>query len=194
MNITNTMCRLSELTQEQIDSLVDAMPEFCFIKSRGGMPDISKIGFSRNNAGFWYGTDSTKIISYKEMMQLLGKTMEFTKSDLKTGMFVKYRNGGIRLVLADFVTGTYWRSLNNVAENLKSVDCQRDLDIMSVYEALRPTNIESYLNGEDLKLIWERTEQTPAQKEMQELLSNIEKAEKDMADMKEQAKVLQAKL
>jgi hypothetical protein len=192
MDITNTMCRLADLTRDQANNLVATIPDSdnfdfgnyeCFI------------GFTvYGTAGTWRNANDPKIISYTEMMQLLGKTMEFTKSDLKTGMFVKYRNGGIRLVLADFVTGTYWRSLNNVAENLKSVDCQRDLDIMSVYEALRPANIESYLNGEDLKLIWERTEQTPAQKEMQELLSNIEKAEKGIAEMKEQAKVLQAKL
>jgi hypothetical protein len=52
----------------------------------------------------------------------------------------------------------------------------------------------AYLNGLGLNRVWERTEQTPAQKEMQELLSNIEKAEKGITDMKEQAKVLQAKL
>jgi hypothetical protein len=185
MNITNTMCRLADLTQEQIDSLVDAMPNSYFFNFNSGEEFI---GFwSDGRAGTWVGDTAQTIIPYKEMMQLLGKTMEFTKSDLKTGMFVKYRNGGIRLVLADFVTGTYWRSLNNVAENLKSVDCQRDLDIMSVYEALRPTNIESYLNGEDLKLIWERTEQTPAQKELALLQEQI-------TALQEQAKVLQAKL
>jgi hypothetical protein len=185
MNITNTMCRLSELTQEQIDSLVDAMPASSYFDFKGD----DFIGLTEgHNWGTWGERFHTpKIVTYTEMMKLLGKTMEFTKSDLKTGMFVKYRNGGIRLVLADFVTGTYWRSLNNVAENLKSVDCQRDLDIMSVYEALRPTNIESYLNGEDLKLIWERTEQTPAQKELALLQEQI-------TALQEQAKVLQAKL
>jgi hypothetical protein len=73
-NITNTMCRLSDLTQEQIDSLVAAMPDShdfdfgnyeCFI------------GFTLyGKAGTWRDENDPKIISYTEMMQLLkGKDM-----------------------------------------------------------------------------------------------------------------------
>jgi hypothetical protein len=192
MNITNTMCRLSDLTQEQIDSLVDAIPKSGLCDFSTGSP---LIGATRcGNWGTWAGFEGPKIVTYTEMMQLLGKTMEFTKSDLKTGMFVKYRDGGIRLVLGDTLTGDFWRGLDEVKFNLMSKDAQRHLDIMSVYKSFSPATISTYLNGGCLKLIWERTEQTPAQKEMQEILLSIEKAEKDMVEMKEQAKVLQAKL
>jgi hypothetical protein len=164
MNITNTMCRLSELTQEQIDSLVDAMPEFCFIKSRGGMPDISKIGFSRNNAGFWYGTDSTKIISYTEMMQLLGKTVEFTKSDLiklaqSETVFVKQRDDNYGLALKDYAASSkHFHLYSDIDDNLIH-STHKSLDIMAVYKTLRIRCLDAHLNGQDLALIWERTEQ-----------------------------------
>jgi hypothetical protein len=72
-NITNTMCRLSDLTREQANSLVAAMPDSvnfdfgnyeCFI------------GFTiYGTAGTWRNANDPKIISYTEMMQLLGKDM-----------------------------------------------------------------------------------------------------------------------
>ena len=72
-NIKNTMCRLSKLTQEQINSLVAAMPDSdsfdfgnyeCFI------------GFTLcGTAGTWRNANGPKIVTYTEMMQLLGKDM-----------------------------------------------------------------------------------------------------------------------
>jgi hypothetical protein len=186
MNITNTMCRLSYLTQEQIDSLVDAMPDDGFSNI---VSSESFIGYSPSgNAGLWneFNNSATKIISYKEMMQLLGKTMEFTKSDLKTGMFVKYRNGNVRLVLGGVITGEYWTSLLDFDNNLKNSEV-KERDIMAVYEVAGGASITMYLNGESLRVIWERTEQTLAQKEMEELQAQISK-------LQEQAKVLQSKL
>jgi hypothetical protein len=72
-NIKNTMCRLSDLTQEQIDSLVDAMPDDGFTGSptAGGL-----IGCNLNNKwGTFAGMHNPTIITYAEMMQLLGKDM-----------------------------------------------------------------------------------------------------------------------
>jgi hypothetical protein len=71
-NITNTMCRLSTLTQEQIDSLVDVMPD-------DGFTDFTGDGFiGVNMNGHWgtfAGVNSPSIKTYTEMMQLLGNNM-----------------------------------------------------------------------------------------------------------------------
>jgi hypothetical protein len=71
-NITNTMCRLSDLTQEQIDSLVIAMPTtpyFNFADSE------VLIGFHDSDVGTWRSEHVMKIVTYTEMMQLLGNNM-----------------------------------------------------------------------------------------------------------------------
>jgi hypothetical protein len=71
-NIKNTMCRISDLTQEQIDSLRETMPMgyFDFYRSENG------IGVSpKGNWGTWDMLDNPTIVTYTEMMQLLGKDM-----------------------------------------------------------------------------------------------------------------------
>jgi hypothetical protein len=192
MDITNTMCKLSELSQWEIDSLVDNAPlgQFDFKCAE------SYIGVTRDGSwGTWGGIYNPKIISYTEMMQLLGKAMEFTKSDLKTGMFVKYRRGGYRMVLGNILTGDCWLGLNELRDDLSEDNTgMGTLDVMSVYITDSNNSITEYLKGRSLKKIWERTEQTPAQKEMEELLLNIEKGEKAMSVMKEHFKLLQSKL
>jgi hypothetical protein len=114
--------------------------------------------------------------------------MEFTKSDLKTGMFVKYRKGSYRMVLGNIITGDGWMSLNELRDDLSEDNTSMGrLDVMSVYVTKSNRAIGEYFKGDSLKLIWERTEQTPAQKEMEELQAQITK-------LQEQAKVLQSKL
>ncbi len=73
-NIRNTMCRLSDLTREQANSLVAAMQasvNFDFGKYE------CVIGVTLyGTAGNWRAANDPKIISYTEMMQLLkGKDM-----------------------------------------------------------------------------------------------------------------------
>tara|TARA_R110000850_G_scaffold270410_1_gene403438 strand:- start:31 stop:747 length:717 start_codon:yes stop_codon:yes gene_type:complete len=67
--IKNTMCRLSDLTSEQIDRLVEAMPySDCFQLGS----DECFIGFEAlGKAGTWYAANA-KILTYTEMMKLLG--------------------------------------------------------------------------------------------------------------------------
>jgi hypothetical protein len=175
MSITNTMCRLSDLTQEQIDRLIDAMPLSVYLE-RGWYPE-RVLGFDKKgNSGFWNELLDSTIVTYKEMMQLLGKTMEFTKSNLKTGMFVRYRNGDYRVVIGDCLSGDGCAALPQYSEDLKYKGITiMALDIMAVYKAAKGTNISEYLSGHCLTLIWERTEQTEAQKEM-ELLQAQAKA------------------
>jgi hypothetical protein len=70
-NIRNTMCRLSDLTNEQVDSLVDAMPDSDCFDFDIGEPCI---GVTKNGSwGTWLGKDSPSIKTYAGMMQLLGK-------------------------------------------------------------------------------------------------------------------------
>jgi hypothetical protein len=194
MNITNTMCRLEDLTQEQIDSLVEIMPRGPYFD----FDDEEKlIGFTESDAGTWESQDEFEIVTYAEMMRLIGKTMEFTKSDLKAGVhFVKVEAGVYYAVLGEVISSIEgFLSLDKYSDNLKrKASCTIHYDIVAVYVPSCRTSLNYYLKGQHLTKVWERTEQTPAQKEMQELLSNIEKAEKSMVEMKEQAKVLQAKL
>jgi hypothetical protein len=185
MNIYNTMCRLSELSKWQIDNLVDAMPKSDYFDFSIQEPFI---GFNKNkNSGTFLQDAWPTVVTYKEMMQLLGKTMEFTKSDLKTGMVVRYRDGEYRLFIDKVLMGIGgFNILSLYNDNLLGSNAS-NVDIVAVYSMCNARPIDIYLKGEELTLIWERTEQTPAQKEMEELQAQIKK-------LQEQAKVLQSKL
>jgi hypothetical protein len=74
-NIKNTMCRLSDLTQQQIDILVEDMPD-SYQFDFGSLEDV--IGVTRTGSwGTWVsGIINPTIVTYTEMMQLLkGKDM-----------------------------------------------------------------------------------------------------------------------
>jgi hypothetical protein len=116
-----------------------------------------------------------------------GKTMQFTKSDLKTGMFVRNRNGDYKIVIGEFLSGIdACTMLRNFSEGLIGGN-GKCYDIVAVYGTAGPRFLSSYLKGESLTLIWERTEQTEAQKEM-EVLQEQAKA------LQEQITKLQGKL
>jgi hypothetical protein len=72
--IKSTMCRLSDLTQEQIDRLVAVMPGAgCFdFNTFEGFIGFTSIGTS----GTWKMADNSTIVTYTEMMQLLGVDMK----------------------------------------------------------------------------------------------------------------------
>jgi hypothetical protein len=187
MNIINTMCRISDLTIQQKVSLVSHMPDSKYWKW-----DLCElfIGFTpMGNAGTWRGTTNATIVTYTEMMQLLGKTMkEFTKSDLKTGMVVRNRNGNYKIVFGNSMSGLdNTASFSSFTSNLLGKQSQAEFDIMAVYKVGGAMLIRATLSGEGLTLIWERTEQTPAQKEMEVLQAKMD-------ELQEQMKVVQAKL
>ena len=96
----------------------------------------------------------------------------FSKSDLKTGMRVRYRNGGIRLVLRDTPLGelvvldkpdhngiSTHNNLNVGYTNdlrCRSDENAADLDIVAVY---KPTLVYKILDlRHEGDLIWERKE------------------------------------
>jgi hypothetical protein len=185
MNIINTMCKLSELSQWEIDSIVDAMPRSPYFDFDR---DEKFIGFTECDAGTWAPQDEFEIVTYTEMMQRLGRTMkEFTKSDLKTGMFVKQRDDDYAIVLPSTLsTMRRYTELSNIELSL----CHNSIkssDIMAVYTTARRDTLECYLSGESLTLIWERIEQTPAQKEMEVLQAKMD-------ELQDQMKVVQAKM
>jgi hypothetical protein len=116
-----------------------------------------------------------------------GKTMQFTKSDLKTGMVVRYREGGYRIFIDGVLTGDGgYNNLATYKDNLLG-GVTGGIDIVAVYRVSGGRPIDYYLKGENLELIWERTEQTEAQKEM-EVLQEQAKA------LQEQITKLQGKL
>jgi hypothetical protein len=113
---------------------------------------------------------------------------EFTKSDLKTGMFVKLRDEKFRIVLGENLCGDErsWNRLSNYKFDLNSAR-YKDSDIIAVYNTSEGCSLTTYLEGHFLTPIWERTEQTEAQKEM-EVLQEQAKA------LQEQITKLQGKL
>ena len=74
MNITNKHCLLSELSQAEIDKLKGLMPDSDFWDDTR----FNKlIGFTRNGiAGLWGQGPIDQIITYKEMLVLLGANEE----------------------------------------------------------------------------------------------------------------------
>jgi hypothetical protein len=133
-----------------------------------------------NGMSEWYNLHDLTLIKK-------GKTVEFTKSDLKTGMFVKQRDGTYSIFINDTLSeiNTYME-LGTYDNSLKHNRNSR-YDIVSVYQAGEQRGMSTYLEGKDLTPIWERTEQTEAQKEM-EVLQQQAKA------LQEQITKLQGKL
>jgi hypothetical protein len=135
----------------------------------------------------WENNTSNTYQSYDLILIKKGKTMQFTKSDLKTGMFVKQRDGTYSIFLKDmFSEIDDFMMLSSYEDNLKHNRCPK-WDIMFVYKAEGQGPFSSYIQGDYLTPIWERIEQTEAQKEM-EVLQEQAKA------LQEQITKLQSKL
>jgi hypothetical protein len=186
MNIKNTMCKISDLTTEQKVSLVAEMPDDGFTDFRAGeyYIGVTKAG----HWGTWAKGHHPTIKTYSEMMQLLtGKTVQFTKSDLKAGMFVKQRDGDYAVVLDKTLsTMRLYTELCNIESSLHH-NSIKSCDIMAVYTTASRDTLGAHLSGETLTLIWERTEQTEAQKEMEVLQAKMD-------ELQEQMKVVKAKI
>jgi hypothetical protein len=149
-----------------------------------------RISWDDYNASWCSFNDLTLIKKGKKEMK------EFTKSDLKEGMFVKFRRGGYRVVLGDYALDAEYRvCLLNIKDNLLSGhDVFDGIDIMAVYRIGIPTYLSDHLKGNNLELIWERTEQTEAQKEIEVLQDKMEKAKEAVAEVQEQITKLQSTL
>jgi hypothetical protein len=188
MNIKNKYCLIIELTTYQLNKLTDLMPESNLFDNYSS---DTIIGFRCDGMAGTFGYSSgDPLISYTEMMQLLGKTVkEFTKSDLKTGMFVKHKDGTYRIVL-DSILSTYsgYLNMSMYMQDLSYGDGRQEkFDIIAAYKTEAHGTLANFMNGYELTLIWERAEQTPAQKEMEVLQAKMD-------ELQEQMKVVQAKL
>ena len=190
MDIKNTMCRISELLPSEVNSICCAMPNGSDFDFHG---DELFIGFSKYGfPGTWIGGLNPTIISYDEMMQLLtGKSMKFTKSDLiklaeNETVFVKRRDQTYRVYIGGVFNGEAWVSNDSYLDSLKHCDVDA-LDIMAAYVGDRYSALINQLKGVGLSKVWERTELTPAQKEMEVLQTK-------MNELQEQMKVAKAKL
>jgi hypothetical protein len=91
MNIRNKYCRLSELTQAQIDKLEGLMPDSGFWYKT---PADILIGFTHDGiAGLWDRYPIDEIITYKEMLSLLGAKEEELGPHVHQKEIIAWANG-----------------------------------------------------------------------------------------------------
>ena len=91
MNIKNKYCLLSSLNQDQIDKLVELMPDDNYFDFH---PSEVLIGFSRSgNAGTWRGCGGDEIITYKDMLSLLGAKEEQLVPHIHQKEIIAWANG-----------------------------------------------------------------------------------------------------
>lgn len=117
---------------------------------------------------WYYKSNGYEILEWSDYMQ-----KEFTKSDLKDGMVVKYNDNcfGKRLVAGGFLIGKDgYADLGDYNENLKSM--VSDLEIVRVYKIKRMGKISSIMKNHNLELIWERKE--PKKMTVEEMRQKLE--------------------
>ena len=91
MNIKNKYCLLSSLNQDQIDKLVELMPDDNYFDFS---PSEVFIGFSRSgNAGTWRGCGGDEIITYKDILSLLGAKEEQLVPHIHQKEIIAWANG-----------------------------------------------------------------------------------------------------
>lgn len=101
----------------------------------------------------YYKGNEYTILEWSDYMR-----KEFTKSDLKDGMVVEYRNGKRRLVLNNRLIGKDgYYELNKYKEDMK-VEESSERDIMRVFKIVITTTLSRIFHIENLELIWERKE------------------------------------
>lgn len=107
-----------------------------------------------------------EILEWSDYMQ-----KEFTKSDLKDGMVVEYRDGDRRLVIDKYLIGKNAHyELSTYNENLE--DGYPRLTIMKVFKIRQRAILERILDDDNLELIWERKE--PKKMTVEEMRQKLE--------------------
>lgn len=99
----------------------------------------------KEDKGFWHWTDG----------MFEPKIINFTKSDLKDGMVVEYRDGGRALVLGDWLFDeTSCLLIENFNDNFENCyDGKNSVD--KVYTS-NAHSLSEYFDNNMLKLIWKR--------------------------------------
>lgn len=153
--------------------LKDYNAEILKIRENGRV-DLKVIEEDRIYTDVWY-LDELKLVKAKEKIQLpQTKTLPleedkssentFTKSMLKTGMWVETKAGQLGMVLlgtknGDIISGTTWCYLNEYKEDLT----RPNIDWGNIVKIYQPKTNESYYNftsdrSIDSELIWTRPE------------------------------------
>ena len=106
MNIKNKYCLLSELTQAEIDMLKGLMPDSQFWRYQHRVQTL--VGFAPNgNAGLWCRDPIDQIITYKEMLSLLGAKDEELVPHVHQKEIIAWANGAEIEVQAPHGMGWY---------------------------------------------------------------------------------------
>lgn len=112
---------------------------------------------------------------------------EFTKSDLKNFMRVKYRNSHMRIYIdGRFYNGSIFSNrVDSYDENLIAIMGPSREDIIAVFEEPAEHDLSIHLYG---KLIWERKEKSEQEIELEKLQEQIKTLEKQAQKLKETLK------
>lgn len=125
----------------------------------------------------FFGTDCSNIEFLGNCTNRIFKEMKkFTKSDLKPGMVVEYKDGNRRLVTCCkkgiFFMGDLYKtvdSINELTEDLKCSYTNHSID--KVYIIKWEVTLDGLFNTNNLELIWERKE--PKEYTMQEIADKL---------------------
>lgn len=125
---------------------------------------LKNTNYMRNEGTCYYGSGeystrdfaekyNYKILEWSDYMQ-----KKFTKSDLKDGMVVKYRDGDKRMVINEALIGEDGYEYRHCFREDLTHRYFKDLDIVGVYAIQEYNNFADMLSDYNLELIWERTE------------------------------------
>lgn len=165
-------------TEEEAKDFCKQMHEHG-MKWCNGKSYLKNTNYMRNEGTCYYGDGeySTRDFAEKYNYKILEwsdyTNKEFTKSDLKDGMVVKYNDNcfGKRLVIGGFLIGEDgYADLGDYNENLKSM--ASDLEIVRVYKIKRMGKFSSIMKNHNLELIWERKE--PKKMTVEEMRQKLE--------------------
>ena len=105
----------------------------------------------------YYEKHNYAILEWSDYME-----KEFTKSDLRDGMVVEYRNGDRFVVFGGkLLNDSSYDMMNEIREDLTDIGFNnRNFDIVKVYYVCgtEASCLRDVLKDENLKLIWERNE------------------------------------
>lgn len=187
--LTENFCT-DDFDQEIINYLVEAGYPVL-----GNTPDDKPnlnqkmLKYGTGNKYFWTSDDDGYVhtlLTKEQFKEWIGMTKkqeekkDMKLSDLVSGKHVvEYRDGDLRLVL-----NVGWAGESNFSKresvdryyNSEMCNCmESSRDVVRVYELSESSTFKGLLRSENLKLLWERVEQTPEQIEAERIRKELEK-------------------
>lgn len=141
---------------------------------------------------------SNKEISVQQLKEKIKMCKQFSKSDLKDGMVVKYRGGGaisnknngLRLVLCgQFISDTGYAEFDEYLEDLSLETSNPTFDIVEVFTVIDASAGLNRITEWELKSIWKREELSERDKKIisiREKMLELEKQLETLQDAKQQ--------